>query len=136
MTAGEAFPAGDPYMPSSAYGAASAASTATGERPQIAYDAAEVVTGRLRAVLGPPPAGKAWEVRRITVSATDAASRPEAYVYVGADTATANLVFGTVSGALDCADNSAVFVPEGSRMIVEWTTATGSAGARIEYVEV
>lgn len=136
MTVGEAFPPGDPYVPPASYGPAAAASTATGDRPQIAYDAAEVVGGRLRAVLGPPPAGKAWEVRRITVSATDSASRPEAYVYVGNDTATANLVFGTVSGALDCADNSEVFVPEGAQLITEWTTATGAAGVRIEYVEV
>lgn len=128
---------GDPYVAPQSQGAPAAASVATGARPQIAYAAAQLVGGQLVAQLGPPDAGSAWEVRRITVSCTDAASFPAAYVYVGQDTGTANLASGTNSGAFDENDtNTPLFVPEGAKLLVAWTTATGSAGVRIEYTEV
>ena len=134
----EAFPPGEPYYPPpGGSSSTTAATTGSGARPEIAYAPASVVAGQLVARLGPPSPGYAWEVRRITVQASDAASYPTAYVYVGLDTNPANLVCGTASGAFDDNDtNTPVWVPEGAQLIVAWSTATGTAGVRIEYTEV
>lgn len=63
---------------------------------------------------------------------------PAARVYIGLNTANANLVSGTSSGDFD--ENEAdppYFIPPGQYMTVEWSDVPdgGSAFARFEYHE-
>ena len=124
--------AGDPYVARG--GQSAAAPIVIGIRPYVAYADAKLVAGQLVATLGPPRNGTAWEVRRITVQAS--ALAVNAYVYVGGPVPQ-NLVSGTSSGHFDENDtNQPIFVPENVPMSVAWSTATGTASVRIEYLEV
>lgn len=79
------------------------------------------------------PRGQALYLTRMTVQAD---SDSYAYVYVGS-VDTRNLVSGTTSGTFDENDpNQPYYVPEGTPVNVEWTTGTGSATARFEYVVI
>lgn len=102
-------------------------------RPVVIAQKALIVSGALRCTFTPAP-GKAWLVRRITVQNTKFG---QAFVYVG-DNQPQNVVSGTRTGTFDENDTSQpIFVPEGSPLLVIWTSATnGVAWARIEYVEV
>lgn len=103
-------------------------------RPFISTAVAAIVAGKLRATFGPPLPGRAWMVGRITVQNSNPG---RAYVYVG-DEQNQNIVSGTSSGTF--AENEAVrpiYVPEGTTLLVVWqSVTTGSALARLEYVEV
>lgn len=135
-TPADNFPPGVPYRAPASTGAAGAASTQNGSRPRV-LSAVAVLDGTQLVAQAAPPAGRAWLVRRITVRASDAASSPAAYVYIGQDVRDENLASGTSSGAFDENDtNTPLFVPEGDALLVAWTTGTGTAGFRLEYDEV
>lgn len=104
-------------------------------RPFIAVAAAKLTAGKMRASFGPPAAGVAWSVYRITVQAS-AAGR--AYMYVG-DERPENLVSGTDSGTFDENDTGRpYYVPEQQPLLVVWQAGTNdpAALARIEYLEI
>lgn len=102
-------------------------------RPEIAAVTAQDVGDALAAVWT-APGGAAVLLTRITVQCSDNAGRPAAYVYVG-DRADQNLVSGTSSGHFDENDpNQPYFVPESTPVTIVWTTTTGTASARLEYL--
>lgn len=101
-------------------------------RPAIAAVPARLVGGQLVASWQYVNGTALW-LTRITVSATAGDSSTRAFLYVGA-VDPANLVSGTASGAFDENDpNQPIFVPEATPVNVVWTTAAGSALARLEY---
>lgn len=111
---------------------------ASAPRPSIAYAAAtQGGAGTLRASFAPPTSGRAWLVRRLTLTCT---SNTSARVYVGDPNDPSALTSGTDNGAFD--ENESVvgyFVPEATQLSVEWTNvnpALDRAGVRIEYVEL
>lgn len=124
MTAG--VPYGIPYTPPGAGVSAS---------PQAKYVAAKLDTGLglMVANLGTPRLGAAWSVTRVTLNHSVTC---KALLYVGTAGDRPSYVDGTNSGQADTSDYAVpLYVPSGQGLFVVWQTATGTGGARVEYVE-
>lgn len=121
------------YPPAGSASTAEQPASLVPARPQVGRSQAVIVGGLLRCTFVPAP-GRAWLVRRITVSNT---MTGKAFVYEG-DYQPQNVVSGTRTGTFDENDTAnPIFIPEGSAMLVVWLSATtGVAWSRIEYVEV
>lgn len=121
-------PHGIPWSPPAPGAAASGLIT-----PKYAAAALDPHLGLMVAALGVPRLGAAWSVSRLTVNFTVAV---QALVYVGTAGDVASYVMGTNSGNADTTDNVVpIHVPSGLGLFVVWQSATGTGGARIEYVE-
>lgn len=121
-----------PYIAASAAGPAAGGAAV---RPQVAVVEGRLQGGLLTARLGPPAAGAAWLIRRVTVSTPGATVRVRAYVYVG-EPSPETLVMGTGTGSLDTAvEDPPLFVPESAPLVIQWAAGPTRALARIEYQE-
>ncbi|MFJ7153269.1 hypothetical protein ACIQVT_34570 [Streptomyces sp. NPDC100445] len=105
-------------------------------RPIVAVVEGKAVGGLPTARFAGPRAGSAWLVRRITVSAPGATSKPRAFVYVG-EAAPETLVMGTNAGTFDyTTEDPPLYVPDGAPLVVQWDAGPSRTLARIEYQEL
>lgn len=100
--------------------------------PTVLSVAASLVSGKMTAVLGTPPAGVGWYVNRVSLNLSVPTS---AYLYVGTAGVNGNIVDGSAAGQLDTADYVVpLYVPPLNPLTVVWQSATGTGSARVEYV--